>query len=745
MNPQDRTGVRTALDIERKYNLKGMTKAVEMQKDNLYKLDVNLNSFVNAITKDLDNLQDQVDGNITTWFYNGEPTLETYPTTEWKSEEYNIHLGDLYYDSNTGYSYRFTLNDNVYDWKKLTDTDVTKALAMANSAKDTADSKRRIFIETPTVPYDNGDMWIKNEEIYICQISKDINQAFNENDFIVATKYTDNTLANQVNDRVTVVAGQVTTIEQNVSKISAEMEDSRYYVDEEGNKILITEQINKLTASAYGLNQVTSNVGGNNIFRNVGLWFTDTPENPNTYLNSYTYCNYNQNSSSDFINILFPISETESQYIRNDNLMSVNSSYQYNISLPTTDYEINSETYLLELDSNQNVQKNNDEIIMHSLVTGDNYINLDVSTKYICLLIKKTSVNRNIEVGDNLSGVTVYSSIPDNFYLYLQTQLISEQTFVKTSSDNILHIKSQLAKGLYYVGCNTVNNATAGATPYPLFYAKNDMATINESSLTLADDFGVVSEINSSSPVYQYLTIGQDETLSLEDLKNYLKETKLEISNLSENYEFWNGNVVKSSNDNSDSYTSMLLQKGVLFQEQEVPNGNYSVSFFYQKLNTLANASVVINDKEYSLDSTEIKQFYTGEKDKETEEYITQPIVVTSNHIKIEFKCDVNNGVEIWDLMCNKGTVKLAWSQNQNETTTETVNISKGITITSTNIEAIFKANANGIKILTLQGATVAYFTDKGMSTNELVVKNKAEITGMLCQKVGNQRWISWI
>ena len=93
--------------------------------------------------------------------------------------------------------------------------------------------------------------------------------------------------------------------------------------------------------------------------------------------------------------------------------------------------------------------------------------------------------------------------------------------------------------------------------------------------------------------------------------------------------------------------------------------------------------------------------------------------------------------------MCNKGSVKLAWSQNQNEITTDTVNISKGITITSTNIEAIFKANANGIRILTLQGATVAYFTDKGLSTKELIVENKAQICGTLVQEVDGQTWFT--
>ena len=93
--------------------------------------------------------------------------------------------------------------------------------------------------------------------------------------------------------------------------------------------------------------------------------------------------------------------------------------------------------------------------------------------------------------------------------------------------------------------------------------------------------------------------------------------------------------------------------------------------------------------------------------------------------------------------MCNKGTVKLAYSQNENETTTETVNISKGITITSTNMETIFKANANGIRILTLQNATIAYFTDKGLSTKEIIVEDEAQICRTSIQNVGDQTWFT--
>lgn len=207
-------------------------------------------------------------------------------------------------------------------------------------------------------------------------------------------------------------------------------------------------------------------------------------------------------------------------------------------------------------------------------------------------------------------------------------------------------------------------------------------------------------------------------------------------------YEDWKGKALRKSNDEASNGNSILLQNGTFEQEQEVPNGNYSISFMYKKLISQSVASVVINGKEYQLNSTTLKEFYTGEKN-EKNEYITEPIVVTAGHLKIQFKCNTNGGVEIYDLMANKGSIKLAYSQNQNETTTETVKISKGITITSTNMETIFKANANGIRILSLQNEKIAYFTDKGLSTKELTVENKAQMCSTLISEVGDQTWFT--
>lgn len=132
-------------------------------KDNNESLKEDIEDFVqNVVGDDLKNLQDQIDGVIETWFFNGVPTLDNYPANQWKTEdERQNHAGDLYYDNTTGTAYRFSKGDNgIWYWNVITDDAITKALAAAQQAQDTADGKRRVFGVTPYPPYDEGDLWV---------------------------------------------------------------------------------------------------------------------------------------------------------------------------------------------------------------------------------------------------------------------------------------------------------------------------------------------------------------------------------------------------------------------------------------------------------------------------------------------------------------------------------------------------------------------------------------------------------
>lgn len=162
-------------------------------------------SFVNQLSKDLESVKNQVDGAIETWFYDPVPTLSNEPAVNWtKNEDKNVHLGDLYYDGN-GKAYRFQMEGSSYIWKVITDSDITKALADAKKAQDTADGKRRVFVTTPSnaSAYDVGDLWVNatygsyKNDLLRCKTSKQANAQFSIEHWELATRYTDDTKANQ--------------------------------------------------------------------------------------------------------------------------------------------------------------------------------------------------------------------------------------------------------------------------------------------------------------------------------------------------------------------------------------------------------------------------------------------------------------------------------------------------------------------------------------------------------------------
>lgn len=160
--------------------------------------------FVTELSKDLEAVKNQVDGSIETWFYDPVPTLQNIPAINWiTTEDKNLHLGDLYYDGN-GKAYRFQMSGSNYAWQIITDSDITKALADAKAAQDTADGKRRVFVVAPTnaSEYDVGDLWVNatygeyDNDLLRCKTAKKTNEQWSISHWELASKYTDDTIAN---------------------------------------------------------------------------------------------------------------------------------------------------------------------------------------------------------------------------------------------------------------------------------------------------------------------------------------------------------------------------------------------------------------------------------------------------------------------------------------------------------------------------------------------------------------------
>lgn len=191
------------LDIKSTYDGKTLDKYITEKS-----LDKNAVETIINKSQTIIDLQNQIDGAIETWFYDGVPTLSNAPAIGWTTDnDKKTHLGDLYYDNKTGKAYRFAKDGSTYKWIIITDTELTKALKDSSQALKDAKSKRRIFGSQPVPPYDVNDMWVNatypsdgstyKNEILKCSTAKAEGEEFNISDWKLASKYTDDTKAEE--------------------------------------------------------------------------------------------------------------------------------------------------------------------------------------------------------------------------------------------------------------------------------------------------------------------------------------------------------------------------------------------------------------------------------------------------------------------------------------------------------------------------------------------------------------------
>lgn len=175
-----------------------------------------LTNAINKVNTDMSSLQDQIDGAIETWFFDGAPSNDNKPASDWTTDTLKKnHLGDLYYDNLTGYSYRWQIQNGVYSWARITDVDVTKALKDAKNAQETANSKRRVFSSTPYPPYDEGDLWVQGAsgDILRCTVAKSADQTYADADWSLASKYTDDSAVTTLKNTIETTYATKTTVE----------------------------------------------------------------------------------------------------------------------------------------------------------------------------------------------------------------------------------------------------------------------------------------------------------------------------------------------------------------------------------------------------------------------------------------------------------------------------------------------------------------------------------------------------
>jgi hypothetical protein len=150
------------------------------------------NYIDNDLPDVLQDIYDQLDGLIEQFFETYDPTLSNAPASTWTTTELKeSHLGDLFYNTTTGKVFRFVKEAGAYKWQELSDSEVAQALALANDALALAQTKRRVFIATPTTPYDVGDLWVDGTNLLRCATAR-ASGTYTASDWVIPVIY-DNT------------------------------------------------------------------------------------------------------------------------------------------------------------------------------------------------------------------------------------------------------------------------------------------------------------------------------------------------------------------------------------------------------------------------------------------------------------------------------------------------------------------------------------------------------------------------
>lgn len=185
------------LSVSRIEGLTNFISETEKQISNIEIQQGNITSRVESVESNIVNLQSQIDGSIQFWNGSDIPTASNYPASEWTTEEEkNKHRADIYTviedvdgELKQGKSYRFDKVGNTWQWIELTDNELSAVQALAQS-------KAKVFVTTPKVPYSIGDLWLNNGKLYECQVSKDASGSYSASDWKEAVNYTDDTVAN---------------------------------------------------------------------------------------------------------------------------------------------------------------------------------------------------------------------------------------------------------------------------------------------------------------------------------------------------------------------------------------------------------------------------------------------------------------------------------------------------------------------------------------------------------------------
>lgn len=239
--------IRSFQEVERRLaNLTSKNEDVSKKVGTTLKVSNKMNSFYNSLIINLkDLLKNQSE--ISLWFFDEDiPTLTNNPASDWQTSDYSKHYGDIFYSKTKGRIYEF----NNSAWCELNDESLRKAMALTDSQLIDGDNERKVFVSTPSPPYESGDWYIHEDgSLYICQVGRTEGK-YVETDFISSVDYA-GAVAEKTGNQTIITKGTVIT----------ETAEAVTYLDKSTNTTSTISGDSIRTGSITSNNYVKNNAG----------------------------------------------------------------------------------------------------------------------------------------------------------------------------------------------------------------------------------------------------------------------------------------------------------------------------------------------------------------------------------------------------------------------------------------------------------------------------------------------------
>ena len=223
---------------------------------------IRLQDYLSSMQSRIDSVKEQTDHQFLICFGDAIPTLTNEPANEWTDDETKeMHLHDLYYnrsyaETGGGRSYSFEKNqDGSFAWKEITDADVLKSLEAAKHAQDTADGKRRVFVQAkPVPPYDAGDQWSNatfedkyKNDLLVCVRSKAAGEEFSIEDWQSAQLYTTKQFEAEFNVGGKSISAVVKDLRTGLEKVGMHLDGENSTFDIVANRFKVVTTTGKVS------------------------------------------------------------------------------------------------------------------------------------------------------------------------------------------------------------------------------------------------------------------------------------------------------------------------------------------------------------------------------------------------------------------------------------------------------------------------------------------------------------------